>query len=350
MPPGASASDPPPSNPRVRVITRDNGAGLLRDLELVIARLREHGRQPESVRYRGSKLVNRLRETRLQADCRWRGPVGTQVFLERIYPRCLPLAERNVLIPNPEWLHPHWRPLLGRFDAILCKTRQAERIFDGLGLRTRYIGFTGDDRMDASVPRQDGFLHVVGRSTAKGTDAVLDAWRRNPHWPTLTVLRWRPPPAWVRQVRNIDYRSARVSNTALRALQNRHRFHLCPSEAEGFGHSLIEAMSVGAVVLATDGEPMNELVDSSRGILIAPQDARPMALGTRYTVSVEAIEMAVERALALPLAQQLALGRAARAFFLDNDRAFGERLCQAMGPMPEAAEEAALVNLENASS
>jgi glycosyltransferase involved in cell wall biosynthesis len=348
MPPGASLPDLSLSDRRIRVITRDNGAGLQRDLELVIARLQEQGLQPEALRYRGSKLLNRLREARTQADAWWRGRVGTQVFLERVYPRCLPLGERNVLIPNPEWLHPHWHPLLERFDAILCKTRQAERIFAGLGLRTRYIGFTGEDRMDASVPRQDEFLHVVGRSTAKGTDAVLDAWRRNPHWPTLTVLRWREMPDWVRHVPNIEYRSARMSHAALRDMQNRHRFHLCPSEAEGFGHSLIEAMSVGAVVLATDGEPMNELIDASRGVLIAPQGQSPMALGTRYTVTVDAIETAVEAALALSAEQRQVLGNAARKFFLDNDLTFGERLFKALGSLPETLADGALSDLENA--
>ena len=39
------------------------------------------------------------------------------------------------------------------------------------------------------------------------------------------------------------------TDAELREIQNANLFHLCPSETEGFGHYIVEALSVGAIVL-----------------------------------------------------------------------------------------------------
>lgn len=333
----SSSSDPLPQLPdigRVRLITRDNGVGLRRDLEIVARALRGTQIHSEALTFGGTRLVNNL----LQAGARLKalagGRVDTQIFLERIYRGCLPAAHRNVLIPNPEWMLDKWLPLLPRFERVLCKTRSAERVFSQLGCDTRYIGFTSQDRFDAGVARERAFLHVAGRSTAKGTDAVLQAWLRHPEWPTLTVVQSRDVPRV--EAPNIDHRLDYLDDAELRRLQNAHAFHLCPSEAEGFGHYLVEALSTAAVVITTDGEPMNELVTPERGILLQPAGQRPMALGTRYTVDVAGIEEAVTRVLALTPDACAAMGAAARNFFLDNDAGFPQRLANALQPSLEA--------------
>ncbi|EQD67759.1 glycosyltransferase, partial [mine drainage metagenome] len=56
---------------------------------------------------------------------------------------------------------------------------------------------------------------------------------------------------------NIEHRIDYLDDAALQRLQNAHWFHLCPSETEGYGHYLVEAMGIGAVVLTTDAAPMN---------------------------------------------------------------------------------------------
>lgn len=317
----------------VRLITRDNGVGLRRDLQIVSRALQVAQVRSQALTFGGTRLINAL----LQARARMKsatGKVPTQIFLERIYRGMLPAAHRNVLIPNPEWMLDKWLPLLPQFERVLCKTRHAERVFSALGCNTRYIGFTSEDRFDADVPRERAFLHVAGRSTAKGTDAVIQAWLRNPQWPILTVVQSRDVPRV--EAPNIDHRLAYLDDTQLRRLQNAHAFHLCPSEAEGFGHYLVEALSTSAVVITTDGEPMNELVTPERGILLPPADAQPMALGTRYRVEVVAIEAAVERALAMTPDTCAAMGAAARRFFLDNDAAFPPRLAAALPPQWDA--------------
>lgn len=318
---------------RVRLITRDNGVGLRRDLEIVARALRGAQIHSEALTFGGARVVNNLMQARTRLKAVASGRVDTQIFLERIYRGCLPAAHRNVLIPNPEWMLDKWLPLLPQFERVLCKTRNAERVFSQLGCNTRYIGFTSQDRFDAGIARERAFLHVAGRSTAKGTDAVLQAWLRHPEWPPLTVVQSRDVPRV--EAPNIDHRLDYLDDAELRRLQNAHAFHLCPSEAEGFGHYLVEALSTSAVVITTDGEPMNELVTPERGILLQPTGQRPMALGTRYTVDVAGIEDAVARALMLTPDARAAMGAAARSFFLDNDAGFPQRLANALQPSLE---------------
>jgi hypothetical protein len=318
------------SRPDVRVITRDNSVGLTRDLQLVAQVLRAAGRSVDCVGYGGSKLGNRLRELRLRLGARVAGQAPVQLFLERVYPACFPAGRRNLLVPNPEWFPSQWQAFLPRFDRVLCKTRHAVAIFDALGCATRYIGFTSEDRFDAAVPRERAFFHLAGRSQAKGTQVLLDAWRQHPEWPRLTVVQSAKTAQPGAPAPNIVHLTGYLDDAELRCLQNAHAFHLCPSEAEGFGHVLMEGLSTGAVLLTTDGAPMNELVAPGRGLLIAPARTGTLNLSPQYFVDVAGIEAAVAHALALDDAQRATLGAAARRYFEDADAAFRAALPAAL--------------------
>lgn len=310
----------------IRIITRENGVGLSRDMCLIADVLSEAGHQMEVFGYRGSQVGNRLREVGLWGRCALHGQADVQIFVERVYHRCLPLARRNVLMPNPEWFLPKWQRYLPRFERVLCKTRHAEAIFRALGCKTVLTGFTSKDLFDPAVARERVFFHLAGRSTAKGTEVVLAAWRRHPEWPLLTVVQHpklaRPGP----QAANISHRVEYLDETELRRLQNSHRFHLCPSEAEGFGHYLMEGLGVGAVVLATNAAPMNELVTPGRGLLVEPAQCVRRGLVDFHLVDEAGVEEAVERALALSEEECERLGITARSYFLDNDRRFRHSL------------------------
>lgn len=312
----------------LRIISRDNGVGLSRDLALLGGALAGAGMAVDAVGFGGDRTGVRLREAGLWARRVLQGKVEMQLFCERVYPHCLPLARRNLLIPNPEWFLPKWLPWLPRFEQVLCKTRHAERIFRRLGCRTRYLGFTSEDRLDLSVPRRPSFFHLAGRSSAKGTKVLLETWLRHPEWPLLTVVQHPRKAGTPVRAGNIDHRAEHVDDATLRRLQNAHLFHVCPSETEGFGHYLMEALSVGAITLATAAEPMTELVTAARGLLIQPVRQAEDGLATRYFVDAPAIEQAVEQALALSPAQRSRLCMQARHFFVGNDAAFRERLAR----------------------
>jgi hypothetical protein len=320
------------TRPDIRVISRDNGVGLSRDLQLVAGVLRDTGRAVETVAYGGSGMGNRIRELELRARSAVRGPVPIQVFIERVYPRCLPAGRRNLLIPNPEWFVPGWQQWLPRFERVLCKTRHAVDIFAALGCATRYIGFTSLDRLDAGVPRARAFFHLAGCSQAKGTEVLLEAWRRHPEWPCLTVVQSTRTAIAGSPAGNIEELTGRMDDAALQRLQNSHLFHICASRAEGFGHVLMEAMSTGAVVITTDGAPMNELVRPDRGLLVPPARTGTLNLATQYMVDVAGIEAAVEQALALGGERLSAMSAAARQYYVQSDARFREDLVAALAP------------------
>ncbi|HET8764340.1 MAG TPA: glycosyltransferase [Rhodanobacter sp.] len=310
--------------PRIQILARDNGAGLSRDLALLADALAETGadvqRTPLPHRGRLAAWLTRLRLAGASPLYDW------NLMLERVRPEFRNAATRNVLVPNPEYFRAQDRAALAAIDQVWVKTRHAQRLFAALGKPVRYIGFTSPDRRDLSVPRTPTFFHGPGRSANKGTTALIALWARHPEWPLLTVA-WRrkhvEPGALSANVRVIR---EHLDDAAYRALQNAHRFHLCPSQTEGFGHYLVEAMSCGAVVVTLDAEPMNELVTPARGVLVPARPAGTQDLATLYGFDDADMERAIARCVAMPADEAKALGAAARAWYEAGQEAFPRRL------------------------
>lgn len=313
---------------RCQLIGRDNGAGLSRDMALLADALRHNGSEVtlSALAHRG-RLAEWLTRRRLAG----RVPAfDVNLMLERIRPEFAAAAHRNVLVPNPEYFRPQDRAALAQMDAVWVKTRHAEALFAALGARTHYIGFSSPDRHLSDVPRQASFFHGPGRSGNKGTAALLALWATHPAWPTLTVV-WRRKhiehgalPDNVRLIRE------HLDDASYRRLQNEHRFHLCPSQTEGYGHYLAEAMSCGAVVLTLDAAPMNELVTPARGVLVPAQASGQQDLATLYRFADADMAAAIERCIAMDASEAERLGQAARTWYEANRDAFPARLHEAM--------------------
>ena len=313
--------------PTVQVSSPVAGFGNRLDLELVAELLRQRGFEVDCYPaiQRGKLARGQRVAKRLLSGC---GRYDINLFLAPIFPEWLPLARKNVLVPNAEgFAQPRW---LSRIDLVLAKTRLTERIFKGLGCRTEFVSFTSPDHLDEQVPRdRTKFFHSCS-SQFKGTERLLDTWKKHPEWPELVAVinhNERIPADFAAP-------NVRAIRTALpfdevKRLQNTSVFHLCTSEAEGFGHYIMEAMSCRAVVLATDGPPMNELVQPSRGLLIDCLDEHPpMRFSHRYLFKPESLEARVEEALKFDQASIDRLGTAARHFYLENDRFFRRRLIE----------------------
>ena len=317
-----------PRPDRCQLIARDNNAGLSRDLPLLAQALQRAGCSTHLTglphRGRFAEWLTRLRLAR-------KAPAfDVNVMLERIRPEFMRAATRNVLVPNPEYFRPQDKAALPLIDAVWVKTRHAERLFQAFGGSTRYVGFTSADRYDAGIQRKQAFFHGPGRSGNKGTQALLALWRKHPQWPMLTV-------AWRRKRVEIDTIPANVtlirehlSDSQYRRLQNEHRFHLCPSQTEGFGHYLVEAMSCRAVVVTLDAEPMNELVTAERGVLVPAHAIGTQDLATCYGFTDAAMETAIERCLSMDEAATERMGESARTWYDTNDADFPARLLNAL--------------------
>lgn len=341
---------------KLRLIGKSNGVGLSRDLELLAAALSACGCEvTQQVCERRDRKRRRSLLTRLAMRTRrwhpglWQraGPrpqFDANIMLEHVWPQFVPQARCNVLVPNPEWFDRRDLAMLDIADRVWAKTAFAEQLFVARGCRVTRIGFDSEDRYQPAVLRQPQFLHLAGRSPLKGTQRLLALWQRHPQWPQLTLVQdTRAGTAVAKPMAaNVVHAGGFVSDSELRVLQNAHRFHLCLSEAEGWGHYIAEGLSVGAVTFTCDAPPMNELVGAERGVLINAHLGEQHNLARIARFDEAALEAAIERSLALSAAQLDAIGVAARHWFLANKHGFVARLQQAVADIGGAPRAAAL--------
>ena len=248
------------------------------------------------------------------------------------------LARHVVYVPNIEWIFPTDEAVMrsGALDAVLIKTRHALSIFRGLPSArnlegaTHFVGWTSRDPGFNSAERKDlEFLHAAGSSVQKGTDALVEAWLQRPDLPSLTVTAFAQAPirlpSTLFAAHNLRLHLAPLAPERFRDLQQSAAVHICPSVAEGFGHSINEARATGAVVVTTSAPPMNELVEDGWNGFLVPvrlENARPYRLSTAYVATGPDILEAVARCLALSAPERLAMGGRARAAFEAGQRHF----------------------------
>jgi glycosyltransferase involved in cell wall biosynthesis len=300
-------------------VARANKVGVDRDITLLAGAFSSWGLDPAFSGYRSISPLRRFLGRRDRSE--------TLVFLERVTARWLRHAGRYVLIPNQERYPRRLIGLLERVDHVFCKSRHAEEIFRELHGSVHYLGFTSPDRrLPGLVPDYDRFFHLAGGSALKGTETLLEVWGSHPDWPVLTLLQHRQGDIPTSVPPNVELIDRYLPDDELRRLQNRCGIHLCPSLSEGWGHYIGEALSCGAVTVATDGPPMNELVRPDRGVLVPWVRSEPRKLGINYHVDPGELEEAVEGLLARPAGEKQRMGRAGRAWFEENDTRFRARL------------------------
>lgn len=309
----------------LNIVARTNGVGLDRDVDLILAAATDAGYKV---------TVSHCREIPFYSNWLPKKPsYDANIFLERIFPRWLGSARLNLLIPNQERFPERHVPRLGKIDHVLCKSAHALEVFGKIYPSCKFIGFTSKDLHDPTVSRkQNGILHLAGRSTLKGTETVLTLWKKHPEWPTLTLLQHKDnapdaPP------KNVDLITNYLSDDDLVKLVNEHPIHLCPSLSEGWGHYIVEAMSCRATVITTDGPPMNELVQADRGILVDAPKTEPRHLGTNFKVSHIALEAAIEKAISMTTEDRDSMQSNARNWMLQNHRSFEARFADLLSSL-----------------
>ena len=324
----------------VQIISKSNGFGLTLDVALLARALENCGVEVvvkeidrRDARRRRSRLVRYWAHARRHWHLRHpsrQARFDANLMIEHLWPEFAAEARVNVAIPNPEWFDHRDRGSLSLIDWVWAKTDNTRRIFMQAGIRTHLIGFDSRDRYDASVPRQPFCLHIAGKSPLKGTEPLLELWQRNPQWPKLVVVQ---PSGRLEHAAapNIEYRLSYLEDGDLRRLQNECLFHVCPSEAEGWGHYIVEAMSVGAVVITVDAAPMNELIGADRGLLVRTRPGmQAQNLGRRLVFDDASLTDAMQTAVRMSPARREQLGHAARQWFLANKAGFDRRIAQAL--------------------
>ncbi|PAU81199.1 hypothetical protein CK501_06470 [Halovibrio salipaludis] len=333
---------------RVRIIVSDTGRGLRRDAELLSDQIREAGMVPETIvcpprNERRARLIGRVDrfKRRIPAGLRYainrlqcllyRAPqprdLALTIHLQRIHSRYIAGSHENWLIPNAEWYAPTRVQYLPLVDRVLCKTQESLETFRELHPRAEFLGFSGllPERVttDDSPERFRRFLHVAGNNRKKGTVVLVNLWATHPEWPMLDLViddRSRLP------TNAPNVRGHEHADEALMAkLRAECGIALAPSEAEGFGHVLLDAMAHRQVVVTVDAPPMNELVAPERGWLVDWEGSRPCLLGRRYFVQPAALEAVIEELLASRPGALMDKANLGREWTLDNHAGFCQR-------------------------
>lgn len=303
---------------KINLIARTNGVGLDRDVDLVAGILEDAGHSITRSHCRGISFWSRWLPQSPRFDL--------NIFMERIFPRWISQAETNLIIPNQERFPKRHLGLLKKIDHVLVKSRHAREIFTPLHPSVHFTGFTSKDLHDTSISRQEkSFLHLAGRSTLKGTESVLRLWEKHPEWPNLLLLQHKDnAPEAVPE--NVTLRTDYIPDEELNRMMNQQQVHLCPSLSEGWGHYIVEAMACRAVVITTDGPPMNELITNDRGFLVGASSTEPRHLGTNFMVDESQLEQTIQEVIDSPQSDLLNKGEQAREWFLSNNKTFRENL------------------------
>ena len=289
------------SSPTVHLISNDNGVGLSTDMQLLEDMLTVAGYTVRRFHWKQTVMPR----------------CDIAIFLELYNHALARYADKKIGIFNLEWFPVVWRPYLKTFDQLWAKSHEAHEVYRRYGLDAHLTGFMSRDLYDPAVTKTNTCLHLRGKSSLKGTEAVLSAWQTHKDLPPLTIVSADPlrVPANVRVL-------PRIPQEDLVREMNTHRIHVCPSKSEGWGHYITEGMSTRAVVVTTDASPMSDHVQPGRGFLVPVRGGMARHMAREYHVTADDLAQTVRLASSLHPAQRNAVATAARQYVLDATDAF----------------------------
>jgi len=194
------------------------------------------------------------------------------IFLEVINPCLFSYARKNIWIPNPEWTYKNWIPYMQMFDEIWVKTTEARERFNqssSYKAKIRYIGWSSIDKgwnPDNWKKNYSKAIIPVGKNIFRHPKPVFQAYMRlkesQPETyamlPTLYVVH-SPEHIQVTVPSEIQekvvVRSEVLKTDEYDELLKECGLCVCVTAAEGFGHAVVEAMSVGCNLLLSPIAP-----------------------------------------------------------------------------------------------
>ncbi len=313
------------------VILCGNSLGLENDSLVLRAALKKANSSIESNLILGRKnLLSKVWSLTQILKNKVSGKTLIFIHMEEVQAKLTWMATKNYLVPNQDWFRSQTEKvtLANENITLLCKTRDALRAFSDIKERSHYLGFTSLDRYKNQV-RKDyrKCLHLAGKSEKKGTLTVIEAWKKHPEWPTLTLQTTvKSHIDLARNVTNIHLITSNKSGDDLLNLMNSHGVHICISEMEGFGHYIVEALSTGAIVVTTDGAPMNELVTLECGFLVNCVKAEDQYRAQGFKISHLDLERVITSIYDMPNDELDSMSKNSRGRYLDLTSRFENNL------------------------
>ena len=194
------------------------------------------------------------------------------IFLEVVNPSLFSYARKNIWIPNQEWTYKGWIPYITMFDEIWVKTTEARRCFNEASnykANIKYIGWTSIDKgwnPDTIKKDYSKAIVPVGKNIFRNPKPIFQAYLRLKNTDSKTYSDL--------PILHVVYSSSNIEITVPSEISDKVVLKgevlkqddydellkecglcICTSAAEGFGHAVVEAMTVGCNLLLSPIDP-----------------------------------------------------------------------------------------------
>lgn len=224
-------------------------------------------------------------------------------FIEVINPALFLFAKKNIWIPNPEWTYKTWEPYARMVDEIWVKTHEAEKLFGEWTSNVRYIGWTSIDKVMPETKNYNKAIVPVGKNVWRNPRPIIQTYMWI-HKNDIGLYRGLPelhivhspdrvplPPIPAEFADKIILHSEVMKESDYDALLQECGLCICMSAAEGFGHAVNEAMSVGCVMMLSPLDPFMELTNNKNVLWVSElkRTPHPQCMGDLYDVEQRSI-------------------------------------------------------------
>ena len=188
------------------------------------------------------------------------------IFVEVVNPSLLSYAQKNIWIPNHECTPKTWEPYMHMMHEIWVKTRETEDIFRPItSTKIRRIGWTSLNKETPSKKNYFKAIVPLGKNIHREITPLLQAYQTLKY--TKSSVYSRLP------VLNVVYEPKRFTIVVPPEISDRVVLHetlnekdydellkecglcICLSKAEGFSHSVNEAMASGCNLIVSRISP-----------------------------------------------------------------------------------------------
>jgi len=246
----------------------------------------------------------------------WLKTIDVMIVGEVLVPKTLQAALdaniRVLYIPNLDWAKlgtssDAWIQWVRAHPevVIVAKSAQVQECLDAHGISSTLVPWSIPDEVvrDRPTPPETTRFYMNaglgGWQDRRGVDIAVKAWRIvQAECPeaTFTLKTLRPAAQYKLDLSGIDVQEGMLPRAALAEKYQEVDVVLYPSRWEGFGLSLLEALHAGLPAIATDGWPMNEMVEHEHnGLLVRAERKDDIRLAPQWECDVQAFADAMIR-------------------------------------------------------
>lgn len=225
---------------------------------------------------------------------------------------------------------------LAEMDGVLCRSNfdleyvdriKREHNFNFKIYNTR---FTSVFQEKPVLKHWNVILHFAGEYHKKQTQVILKTWQNHPELPLIIIICTEQCYKNVEELmenygrpKNVHFHKRWLDPEDFILIKNKMGIHLCPSEIEGYGHSINDARKIKSLIITSNIRPINELVDDTCAILINCSDHEIKKNGADLClISEESIYEAVMKVVNMNIEDRKKLTDIAFEKFLDDTYTF----------------------------